>query len=190
MQKLYRLKNKKGFTLVEMLIVILIIVILLAIAVPSILAYREETQEAADLGAAKNVYSAIEAALSLDEFDYNATGSYPFTHSATSDEIYLTTQMKPGHDYVRKSHVAPSYPVLTLSAELLGEKKFGGYYKFGYDLGTESVIWVTYHDGLGADSADAADPSETMLYHVRDNVSGYLNDPSLTAYNTTVYQHN
>lgn len=52
-----KLKNSKGFTLVEMLIVVAIIAILLAIAIPSFNNSLEKAREAADIANIRNAYS-------------------------------------------------------------------------------------------------------------------------------------
>ncbi|MFO7554968.1 MAG: prepilin-type N-terminal cleavage/methylation domain-containing protein [Desulfobacterales bacterium] len=56
LQKLRR-KNEKGFTLIELMIVIAIIGILAAIAIPNFLAYRTRGQNSAAKAAAKNFYN-------------------------------------------------------------------------------------------------------------------------------------
>jgi type IV pilus assembly protein PilA len=55
LQKLTK-KNQKGFTLIELMIVIAIIGILAAIAIPNFLAYRTKGQNSAAKAEAKNFY--------------------------------------------------------------------------------------------------------------------------------------
>jgi len=56
LQKL-RKNDQKGFTLIELMIVIAIIGILAAIAIPNFLSYRTKGQHAAAMSAAKNFYN-------------------------------------------------------------------------------------------------------------------------------------
>ena len=51
-------KRKKGFTLIELIIVIAIIAILAAIAIPNFLAIQRKARVKADIATAKNIYDA------------------------------------------------------------------------------------------------------------------------------------
>ncbi|MEW6184730.1 MAG: prepilin-type N-terminal cleavage/methylation domain-containing protein [Thermodesulfobacteriota bacterium] len=70
LQKLNKKKNQKGFTLVELLIVIAIIGILAAIAIPQFSNYRKRAYDSSALADAKNLYTAAQA-----YFGDNPTGT-------------------------------------------------------------------------------------------------------------------
>ena len=65
-------KNKKGFTLVEVVVVLVIIAILIAIAVPSVMKYIDDANEAKYLAEARSVYIATEAEITKDYADNKA----------------------------------------------------------------------------------------------------------------------
>ncbi len=181
MQKLIQLKNKKGFTLIEMLIVILIIVILLAIAIPSVVAYREKSQETADLGAAKTVYTALEAALvdfgelpGLDAPPHVADSWY---QTVTGTNIIYYHNIGNGTRVISSGVTPNGYKYAGIVNAQLGSE-FYGCYKFGYDTTTSSIAWVSYHhddNTINTTRYTAAD-SDVMVYDVANGISGYADE--------------
>lgn len=57
LQKLLDKKNRKGFTMIEMLIVVAIIAILIAIAIPMYMGMLEKSRETADLANIRSAYA-------------------------------------------------------------------------------------------------------------------------------------
>lgn len=96
-----RLRNRKGFTLVEMMIVVLIIGILVAIALPNFLKARENSQTKACATNMKQIQGAIEQwAMEKKMPSSTSTDDFPSPKQLV-DEGYLRTEPKcpAGGDY-------------------------------------------------------------------------------------------
>lgn len=78
MKWLYRnlYRKEKGFTLVELMVVIIILAVLTAIAIPSYMALRNRARTAAAQSEMKNIATALEL-YSTDEDAYPLTAVYP-----------------------------------------------------------------------------------------------------------------
>ena len=84
--KMNKMKNQKGFTLIELMIVIAIIGILAAIAIPQFSAYRMRAYNSAAQSDLRNCATAQEAYF-VDEQTYGAHGNLTLN---TSENVALT----------------------------------------------------------------------------------------------------
>ena len=80
--------NKKGFTLMEMLIVIAIIAILIAIAIPTFTAALEKSRQKTDLANARALKSLVVAQYMAQD-DTDDPNVYNIISAATSSTFYL-----------------------------------------------------------------------------------------------------
>ena len=84
------LNNKKGFTLIEVMIVIAIIGILAAIAIPNFLAHRAKGQDAAAIQAAKNFYNMAMAYYADGHNGVLSENTLPGYHAGKDVDVTVT----------------------------------------------------------------------------------------------------
>lgn len=90
-------RNKKGFTLVEVIVVLVILAILIAIAVPSVMKYIDDANEAKYLAEARAAYIATEAELTKDYADNKSIDYSIYTVGSTvGTESDFLTAIKEG----------------------------------------------------------------------------------------------
>ncbi len=151
MQKLIEMKNKKGFTLIEMLIVILIIVILLAIAVPAVAAYRRDALRTQDEGAVETIRTALESTLIRET--PGDLGVNEGTYTTISGVLNYNTLLS-GDPADAKNDA-----FYKLLADYLGPN-FQGNFRFGYNSSNDAIMLVSY---WRSDSATGDD--SVMFFH-------------------------
>lgn len=92
-------RGKKGFTLMEMLIVIAIIAVLIAIAIPIFTAQLEKARETTDLANVRSAYAELIAGYLTDDLE-STTISVPVTQTQDGwqvDDDEDTTLIAEGH---------------------------------------------------------------------------------------------
>lgn len=107
----FRPKNSKtGFTLVEIMIVVLIIGILLAIAIPNFVAARESSRAKACIGNLKQIDSATQQWCMDQKKSTTNYGTGPV----------LATDLVGASAYIRATPVCPSSGAYTVAATITG----------------------------------------------------------------------
>lgn len=84
-KKLQRKSNKKGFTLVEIIVVLVILAILAAIAVPAVLGYVDDAKESKYISEARAIYIVVQT----EEAKYKAENGGKTTQ--IPDSFYTST---------------------------------------------------------------------------------------------------
>lgn len=81
------MKKKKGFTLVELIIVIAIIAILAAIAIPKFGKIKDTSNKSSDVANAKNISMAVSKAIADDKIDYSTAIDKKALSDASISEV-------------------------------------------------------------------------------------------------------
>lgn len=84
-KKLQKRSNKKGFTLVEIIVVLVILAILAAIAVPAVLGYVNDAKESKYISEARSIYIVIQT----EEAKFKAENG--LASSTTAQQLTSTT---------------------------------------------------------------------------------------------------
>ncbi len=90
-----KMKNSKGFTLMEMLIVVAIIAVLVAVMIPTMTSALEKSREAADLANTRSAYAQLLVAglTEEDPTSYN-TANVTYTRTGNENEYVYTAVVK------------------------------------------------------------------------------------------------
>jgi prepilin-type N-terminal cleavage/methylation domain-containing protein len=86
------MKNNKGFSLVELIVVIAIMAVLMAVLAPALLRYVEKSRKQSDASAASEIVNAVEIALSDDEIYDEVNGTDTITVKYKGEDGSLTQE--------------------------------------------------------------------------------------------------
>ena len=121
--------NKKGFTLIEMLVVIAIIAILVAIVIPTVSNATEKAKQATDLANIRSMVAQyqidnLNGAAKLDDFTNFKPKSAKATYTAPTDKNLVVTYKAPllsdGNDTNDENHHTYTWKLGDLVTETKG----------------------------------------------------------------------
>lgn len=150
MIQLLRKKNQsKGFTLAQMILVLVIIAILAAALIPSMLGYIQEGKDAANAGIARNFYKAAQAA-AADISTNGDKGEFMFTYFTNNKTWKSLTE---------------NLPKVALKVDGTGQTTPAAYVDI--DMSTDVFSYVdsvTYYSGKSGERAVRVDAGTTVTY--------------------------
>jgi prepilin-type N-terminal cleavage/methylation domain-containing protein len=130
--KLNRRPNEKGFTLIEILIVVVIVAILAAISVPIYIEYVKSAR-------ASDAKTTINAIWQATQVFYQDRGDWPATVEELQNEKYLEIASSTGLQWTFQIVGAPPQQILATSTELM---RGGAGKTVTYDIPTGT--WIGY----------------------------------------------
>jgi type IV pilus assembly protein PilA len=117
------LKNKKGFTLIELIVVLAVLAVIMAIAVPRFLGVQEDAKKEADASTAAMIAKAAELYLVTENIDLPAADSTTLVDidDLTDDGKYVNSDINYQYYITTSGGVE-----ITITPEGTAEVEFGG----------------------------------------------------------------
>lgn len=139
MKKLMKKKNNKGFSLVELIVVVLILGILAVALAPQVMKWVDKAKENSDRNKAKDIESSINIAVSEAQADGWTIGSSSLTFKIEAGDDGLgklsgahAKLLQPVKDVLKISDTNPKYPQTQAKTS------------FEVTIGTKYDVTVTY----------------------------------------------
>lgn len=130
-------KNKKGFTMVELIVVIVIILVLAAVLVPSLLRYIDKANQANCKADGATIMSQVQA--DVADALGNATGTVTKIDPIKVGDVTATSVADSAFAITGKGNGKVAQFVVDLTN---GSKTYGDIVKFGYQDGKHYVTWA------------------------------------------------
>jgi type IV pilus assembly protein PilA len=102
------MKNQKGFSLIELLVVVIIIAIVAAIAIPNLLASRRAANEASAISSLRTIHSSQSVYFSTTGNNATYAGTLAALNTAGLIDATLSSGTKSGYDIAMSISAAPS----------------------------------------------------------------------------------
>lgn len=154
-----KVKNKKGFTLVELIVVLVILAILAALLVPALTGYIDKAKEKKVVAETRMLHTAIQTEMSAlyakPEWK-NFTPSVYFTPSASRKDVLAAKTSTDTSATQRYNDIVSLSELTSLSS---GTGAFGAYV-----TETGKVASLVYYDGKGYVGVYLAQTQEYLAY--------------------------
>ena len=163
------MKNRKGFTITELVIVIVVIAILAAVLIPTFASLIKKANISADTQLAKN----LNTALSMAEAEGNKIETFNDALTAMRENGYLVANLNPTADGCYFVWESESNQILLVD----GEKNFEIIYK-SKDLANATpgaTWWFAVKDATTIDALKAAAGADINVFHTPENKDALLN---------------
>ncbi len=168
---MFKKTNKKGFTLIELIIVVAIMAILVALLAPNVLKYLEKSRVGKDISALDSVHTAVKAETTDEVLSkYSTDGDAEKVQGITIETIAAATG---------------DSDLATLASRLFGDNKaLGDEFENSDFLASNAADGATvmvFIDGQGGIAIAAVNAEGLVTYEGQDFIVGNLDKTEIDA---------